>query len=212
MMLLRSHRLNPSRSTIDPAFADLNSTCGCCSPANNITVTGSRAATNTKANIVSSGHSERSAIRLSLLDRLLDDAPRTSQEVPPDDTEKLRIVQRSVRRDLECLLNTRYRCVSWPPELNQIDNSLVNYGMPDFTAASLNAADDSDILINAVKQAIDFFEPRLVGVKVTAVPNDHYFDRTFRFRIEGTLVVEDGRHRVKFDSAMESATGKFEIK
>ena len=84
--------------------------------------------------------------------------------------------------------------------------------MPDFTAASLNAADDSDILINAVKQAIDLFEHRLVSIKVTAVPNDHHFDRTFRFRIEGTLVVEDGRHRVKFDSAMESATGKFEIK
>ena len=160
---------------------------------------------------MSSGHSERSKIRLSLLDRLLDDAPGVSQEVPPDDAEKLRIVQKSVRRDLECLLNTRYRCVSWPPELNQIDNSLINYGIPDFTAASLNAADDSDVLIKAVKQAIDFFEPRLVGIKVTPVANDQRYDRMFRFRIEGTLIVEDGRHRVKFDSVMESTTGKFEI-
>jgi type VI secretion system protein ImpF len=161
---------------------------------------------------MSAGYSDRSSIRISLLDRLLDDAPRNSQEVAPDDAEKLRIVQRSVRRDLECLLNTRYRCVSWPPELNQIDNSLINYGIPDFTSASLNAVANSDILVKAVKQAIDFFEPRLVDVIVVPVANDLTYDRTFRFRIEGTLIVEDGRHRIKFDTAMESATGQFEIK
>ncbi|MEZ6130737.1 MAG: type VI secretion system baseplate subunit TssE [Planctomycetaceae bacterium] len=161
---------------------------------------------------MSSGHSERNSIRLSVLDRLLDDDPTNSKEVPPDEAEKLRIVQQSVRRDLECLLNTRYRCIAWPPELDQIDNSLINYGIPDFTAGTLNAADDSEILVAAIRQAIEFFEPRLAKVKVTPVINDLYFDRTFRFRIEAILLLEDGQHIVKFDSSMESATGQFEIK
>jgi len=161
---------------------------------------------------VSIGQSERGSIRLSVLDRLLDDDPTNTKEVPPDDAEKLRIVQQSVRRDLECLLNTRYRCVAWPPQLDQIDNSLINYGIPDFTAGSLNAADDSDILITAIRRAIDFFEPRLAKVKVTPVTNSVYYDRTFRFRIEGILIVEDGQHVVKFDTAMESTTGQFDIK
>lgn len=160
---------------------------------------------------MSSGPNEHGAVRLSLLDRLMDDDPTTSSEVPPDDSEKLRIIQRGVRRDLEDLLNTRYRCVAWPPELNEIDNSLINYGIPDFTAASLNVAEESDFMVGAIKQAIRFFEPRLTNVRVSPIDNPDQYDRTFRFRIEATLVVEGGKQRVQFNSSMESSTGQFEI-
>lgn len=161
---------------------------------------------------MSNGFTDRSTIRLSILDRLIDANPEQVAEIPPDDGEKLRMIQQSVRRDLEALLNTRYRCVAWPPEFAEIDESLINYGIPDFTAASLNAAEDSDILIEAIQKAIRLFETRLVDVRVTPITNEHYYERTFRFRIEGMLLVEDAKHLVKFDSAMESATGQFEIK
>lgn len=160
---------------------------------------------------MSSGHSDRSTIRISLLDRLIDDEPENSNEAPLSDKEKLRIIQQSVRRDLENLLNTRYRCVAWPPEYELIDESLINYGIPDFTAASLNAAEDSEILIKAIHKAISLFENRLVDVRVTPVLNDYHYDRTFRFRIEGMLLIEDSKHPVKFDSSMESTTGQFDI-
>ena len=111
---------------------------------------------------MSVGSSDQGAIRISLLDRLIDHDPTNSQEVPPTNAERLRIVRQSLKRDLEDLLNTRYRCVSWPPELNQLDDSLINYGIPDFTAASLSAADDSDILVTALRRAIELFEPRLL--------------------------------------------------
>jgi type VI secretion system protein ImpF len=160
---------------------------------------------------VSSGSSDRSTIRLSLLDRLMDNDPTNPNEVPPNNNEKLRMVQAGVRRDLEDLLNTRYRCVSWPPLLDQIDNSLVNYGIPDFTAASMDAAEESDHMLKAIRRAIDFFEPRLTELNVVAIENDDQYDRTFRFRIEATMVVEDGGHRVQFNSSMESTTGQFDI-
>lgn len=160
---------------------------------------------------MSIGANEKGAVRLSLLDRLLDNDPTTSREVTPDDSEKMRIIQRGVRRDLEDLLNTRYRCISWPPELDEIDNSLINYGIPDFTAASLNVADESDVMVGSIRKAIDFFEPRLTDVRVSAIENDDQYDRTFRFRIEATLMVEGGEQRVQFNSSMESATGQFEI-
>ncbi|MEP3479187.1 MAG: type VI secretion system baseplate subunit TssE [Fuerstiella sp.] len=160
---------------------------------------------------MSSGANEKEAVRLSLLDRLLDDDPTTSREAAPDDVEKLRIIQRGVRRDLEDLLNTRYRCVAWPPELDEIDNSLINYGIPDFTAASLNVADESDVMVEAIRKAISLFEPRLSEVKVLPMDNDDQYDRTFRFRIEATLMIEGGEQRVQFNSSMESATGQFEI-
>lgn len=152
----------------------------------------------------------RSTIRLSLLDRLLDNEPDKSVEAPLDDNQKLRIIQSSVRRDLEDLLNTRYRCVAWPPELTELDDSLINYGIPDFTASGLNAAQDSDILIKAIRLSISLFEPRLTEVRIERV-NEEFVDRTFRFRIEAMLLVEEKKHRVQFDSSLESATGQFAV-
>ena len=156
--------------------------------------------------------SAKSTIRLSILDRLLDDEPGQRMEIPPDDSQKLRIVQLAVGRDLQNLLNTRYRCVAWPPELMELDDSLINYGIPDFTAASLGAAQDSDILIKAIRKSIQLFEPRLADVRIEQTSNEAYIDRTFRFRIEGVLLIEDQRHRVKFDSSLESTTGQFDVK
>ncbi len=159
-----------------------------------------------------SGSGERSAIRLSVLDRLLDDDPGTSLEVPLDEGQKLRMIQQFVRRDIQDLLNTRYRCVAWPPELDELSDSLINYGIPDFTAASLNASQDVDILIQAIRRAIALFEPRLTELKIVQIDNQYYVDRTFRFRIEAMLMIEEKKHRVQFDSSMESATGQFDVR
>jgi type VI secretion system protein ImpF len=159
---------------------------------------------------MSTGASRRT-IRLSVLDRLIDNEPEVSTEVPLDDNQALRIIQAAVRRDLENLLNTRYRCVAWPPELKELDDSLINYGIPDFTASGLNAAQDSDILIKAIRFSILLFEPRLTDLRIERVQDD-YVDRTFRFSIEGTLLIEDKTLRVRFNSSLESETGQFAIK
>lgn len=152
----------------------------------------------------------KSTIRLSLLDRLIDHEPETTQEAPIDDNQKMRIIQTAIRRDLENLLNTRYRVLAWPPELTELDDSLINYGIPDFTAAGLNASHNSDILIKAIRLAISLFEPRLSDVRVEPVSEDHS-DRTFRFRIEAMLLIEEKKHRVQFDSSLESSTGQIAV-
>jgi type VI secretion system protein ImpF len=153
----------------------------------------------------------KSSIRLSLLDRLIDHEPETTEEALIDDNQKMRIIQAGVRRDLENLLNTRYRVLSWPPELTELDDSLINYGIPDFTAAGLNASHNPDILIKAIRFAISLFEPRLTEVRIDHVPEDHA-DRTLRFRIEAMLLIEEKKHRVQFDSSLESATGQIAVK
>jgi type VI secretion system protein ImpF len=153
----------------------------------------------------------KGTIRLSILDRLIDHEPEKSEEVPLDDNQKLRIIQHAVRRDLENLLNTRYRIVAWPPELTELDDSLINYGIPDFTAAGLNAALESEVLIKAIRNAISLFEPRLTDVRIERTQDD-FVDRTFRFRIEALLLIEEKKHRVQFDSSMESTTGQIAVK
>ena len=155
---------------------------------------------------------EISRIVLSVLDRLLDDDPQSSHEQPLDESVQLKLIQQAIRRDLENLLNTRSRCTAWSAEFGQLENSLVNYGLPDFTAAGLNAAANPDVLVEAIHKAIELFEPRLTDVRIRHVTDQYYINRTFQFRIEATLVINEKRHLVLYDSVLESTTGQFNVK
>ena len=156
--------------------------------------------------------SESSRIVLSVFDRLLDDDPQSSHEKPLEESVQLKLIQQAIRRDLENLLNTRSRCTAWLPEFTELENSLVNYGLPDFTAAGLNAASNPDVLVEAIRRAIELFEPRLTDVRIRQVADEYYFNRTFQFRIEATLIINEKKHLVLYDSVLESSTGQFNVK
>ena len=59
----------------------------------------------------------------SVLDRLLDDEPQNTHETPKSRNQVLRDLKQSVRRDLENLLNTRWRCIAWPIPCRAIHGS-----------------------------------------------------------------------------------------
>lgn len=124
--------------------------------------------------------------------------------------QQLRILHSGIRRDLESLMNTRFRSASWPPEITELDESLINCGIQDFTAAGLHAAQDSDILIKAIRFPIKIFEPRLGEIRMERI-SDNFFDQTLRFRIEAMLLKNEQKHRVQFDSSPKSATEKFAV-
>src|SRR5262249_55451052 len=90
----------------------------------------------------------------SLLDRLLDD----------DDPQRshLRGLEQAVRRDLENLLNTRSRNVLWGTHLEELDQSLLSYGLPDFTSVSLVSATDRQKFCRLIEGIIRQNEPRLL--------------------------------------------------
>ncbi len=147
----------------------------------------------------------------SVLDRLLDDDPDVKVEKGKSEAQVLRDLKQSVRRDLENLLNTRWRCVAWPESLAQIDDSLLNYGIPDFTAADLDAAQNPDVLLRAIESCIRRFEPRLKNVRLHELDAPDDASRTFRFRIDGILCVEPLEDPVRYDSSLETATGTVRI-
>jgi type VI secretion system protein ImpF len=148
----------------------------------------------------------------SMLDRLLDDEPQVGREAPKDDTRMLREIKDAVRRDLENLLNTKARCLSWPPSLDQLSASLVNYGLPDFTNTYARAVEEPDALCQAVQFAIEQFEPRLRNVRVELLPSDVATERALRFRIDATLYVEPVEDKVFYNSSLEPVSGNFEVK
>ena len=152
------------------------------------------------------------ALLVSVLDRLLDDEPGNSKEQPRSQTTDLRVLKQSVRRDLENLLNTRWRCKSWPPEMGELETSLVDYGIPDFTGVNMSLPSERENLRAVVERVIRRFEPRMKNVSVTILENTDAFDRTIRFRIAAQLRTEPSPEPVMFDSELEPLTTSIEIK
>ena len=130
----------------------------------------------------------RERLQPSLLDRLTDDEP--DQEVEARDRRVLSVrgLREGVLRDLAWLLNTTNLLpVSDVPRLPHLANSVLNYGMPDMSGASLanmNAAD----LERAIRQAIWDFEPRLIrsSVTVKALPQQESISKIM-FEIQADL-------------------------
>lgn len=154
----------------------------------------------------------RTTLVPSVLDRLIDEEPEISREVRKDDQRLLRDIKNAVRRDLESLLNTRARCTSWPPSLGNLENSLVNYGLLDFTNSYARAVEEPDALCRSIESVIRNFEPRLRDVRVEMMPSDVATDRSLRFRIDATLFVDPISDRVLYSSSVEPVTGNFEVK
>lgn len=117
----------------------------------------------------------------------------------------------SVKRDLEDLLNTRWRCSAWPPNQDELENSLVNYGIPDFTGASMSNPADREQFRQIIERAIRNNEPRFVSVKVVLLDNSNPLDRTIRFRIDAELHAVPEPEPIIFDTSMDSSNHRFRI-
>ncbi len=146
----------------------------------------------------------------SLLDRLIDHEPGVSTELRVDRAVRLKQFKDSVKQDLESLLNARRTPRDLPAELRHLHDSLLTFGLPDFTHTSLNREGDQQALRKAVEKAIRRFEPRLKDV-VVALVELREFDRGLRFRIDATLIVEPAPEAVTFDSVLDLSTKAFVV-
>lgn len=138
----------------------------------------------------------------SILDRLLDDQSEPLQAQSSYNVHSLDQVKQAVTRDLEALLNTRReRFEDLPPEFTEARQSLVNYGLPDFSALSLQSLEDRNRIRRVLEQTIALFEPRLTRVRVTLEALRAH-EQTLRFRIDAMLRVEPAPEPVTFDAML----------
>jgi type VI secretion system protein ImpF len=112
---------------------------------------------------------------------------------------------------LENLLNTRWRPVPWPPELTELEQSLVNYGIPDFSGVNLSTPQDREDFRTTVERTIRMFEPRFKSIKVILLDNTNTADRVLRFRIDAMLHATPAPEPVVFDSTLEPSTATFDV-
>jgi type VI secretion system protein ImpF len=149
----------------------------------------------------------------SLLDRLLDDDPGTAVEPPRSRGQILHTMRLSVQRDLRNLLNTRCRCRYLPPELKELERSLVNYGLPDFTGANLAVAENRQALCRTIESVIRAYMPAFLRVVVgLADGTDEPLDGVLHFRIEALLRVHPTPEPIAFDPSLELDTGNFRFR
>lgn len=145
-------------------------------------------------------------LRPSILDRLIDDEPHLQVETEKTRHQRLKELRNSVRRDLENLLNSRYRVISPPEELQEANTSLLNYGLPDLATVNIIDLDKKREFTQNLERVLKTYEPRFKTVKVSYQDNKDNTDRTLRFRIDATLYADPAPEIVVFDSILEPAS------
>lgn len=148
-------------------------------------------------------------LKPSVLDRLIgrDDEPdRTGP------TQVLREIKENIRRDLQDLLNTRRCCESWPEDMRELDASLLNYGLPDYTGLHLSAPSKHEKVRDILRRVIETFEPRLEGVSVVRLNRGEPEGRTLAFRIAATLRVVPIAEPIAYESTIDPLGATFTVR
>lgn len=133
---------------------------------------------------------ERIPVRLSLLDRLVDDESRRGANAGALHRSTEDRLRESVRRDLAWLFNSG--AIEQTTDLagfEEVRRSVLNYGMPNATGRALS---DGAVhqLIEHMRQAILRFEPRIApdSLKVTRAPSgEQGAGHAIGLKIEGQL-------------------------
>jgi len=143
----------------------------------------------------------------SVVDRLIEEPTAVGARTFDRDADDVAQQVRNVARDLEHLLNTRRRCLGPPPsEYKELNASVIEYGIPDFTGLNMSLPSERERTRATIERAIRQFEPRLKNVVVTVLTNMDRADRRLRLRIAGVLRSEPVPERVEFDSEVDPST------
>lgn len=146
---------------------------------------------------------KKKQLRPSILDRLLDDEPHIQVETEKSRNRHLKELRSSVKRDLENLLNTRYRMIEPPEEFKELQLSLLNYGLPDLATVNIASVDKTREFTRQLERILRDYEPRFKSVKVHSIDTKDKTDRTLRFRIDATLYADPAPEMVVFDSILD---------
>lgn len=149
--------------------------------------------------------SDRPVLRPSILDRL------DSRSGFGSDYGSVSEYRRAVLRDVEWLLNNRQTIEPAPEALEELQNSVYHYGLPDLTSLSADSIHVRGQVRRAVEDAIRLFEPRLRSVRVRIPQEQEEGSRKVRFVIEGLLQMDPHPEHVMFDTVLESGSGNFKV-
>ncbi len=138
---------------------------------------------------------------LSIVDRLTDLDPDSKQEGRSSSWENMREFKASLCRDLASLLNTRRAENEIDPSYDEVNSSVLTFGIADFTSYNLKNGIEQERVRRSIERAIRQFEPRLTRVTVTLEPPDQ-LRPVLRFQISALLRIQPSAEPVLFDATL----------
>jgi type VI secretion system protein ImpF len=157
-------------------------------------------------------HDPEIIVSQTLIDRLIDRDPGASSDPSVSRPQSVRNLKASLRRDLEWLLNTRRNPDAADKTMEELSQSLYNYGLPDFSAYSLNSPRDRSKLLLELENTVALFEPRLKSVRVSLLESQDLSSRVLHFQIEGLLQMDPAPEQVSFDTVVQLTSGDYQIR
>jgi type VI secretion system protein ImpF len=171
---------------------------------------------------------ERDRLQPALLDRLIDEDPRSHVEPPHRRVVDETRLREALRRDLTWLFGTANssadpgpgRVIATDPDLR---SSVLNFGIPDLVGRAASTFDRAAVLDleRALRQAIADFEPRLRRQTVRVLRRDPTADEPdratasdghrLRFHIEGELLAFPVQARLLLQAVVDVENGTAEI-
>jgi type VI secretion system protein ImpF len=148
-------------------------------------------------------------ISSSLLDRLIDLDPESPREALVSSWEQVRDFRLALCRDLTAVLNTRRASEEVESSYPEAANSLLTFGILDFTAYNLKKGNEQEQLRRSVERAIRQFEPRLERVAVSLEDADPQRP-VLRLQISAVLRTEAGEP-LFFDAALQRDSRRFVV-
>jgi type VI secretion system protein ImpF len=144
-----------------------------------------------------------------VLDRLIDEQPKESRELPLNRSRSIDEFKKGVRRDIEWLLNTRQ-----PIEHahgKETERSLYMYGLPDIASLSMSSIRDRQMLAKTIEDTISLFEPRISNLRVSLVTQGEQRVQSLRFVLEGILRMDPSPEPVTFDTVLDLTSGEYKV-
>jgi type VI secretion system protein ImpF len=116
----------------------------------------------------------------------------------------------AVQRDLEDLFNTRQSHMGLPEQYEEVQNSIVAYGLPELTSLHAHTPSQQAAIGRILETIVARYEPRLRGVSASMIESGDGKERTVKFRIAARLCV-DPAPEVAFDAILELTTGRYSV-
>lgn len=133
---------------------------------------------------------------LSLIDRLIDYEQSYIDQF-----------RSGLRRDLEDLLNTNLRARSIPGDLEELDNSIINYGIVDLLTSNLSTQSERQKVINRIKEVVEQFEPRLMNVSISEISTDEIRSHTLGLKLVADTIIGNSTEEIIFHTKVDISTG-----
>lgn len=147
------------------------------------------------------------AVLLSLIDRLIDDAPDEAGE-RLDEAAVDRLLKNGIRRDLEGLLNAKKPHGRWADSPG-LAGTVLAFGVPDLSTDDFASPVVRERIRRLIAATIRAHEPRLRRVEVE---NESGPTSTgVRFRISAVMMVDRAEETVIYDARLNPNDREFAI-